>query len=211
MSYPIDGRYRGAPLAQDPPLCIERIRSMFLSPKSEWAVIAAEPTSVGRLYASYVAPLAAFAAVMSFIRMSIIGVSLPSGTIRTPLASGLVSAVVTFVLGLLGLFLVGLVINMLSSTFAGRNNPRQALQTAAYALTPAWLGTALTFLPLGPLFQLAAGVYGIYVLYLGLPVMMRTPRDRVGGYTVAVVVCTILLGILFGAVGAILGGAVGVR
>jgi Yip1 domain len=202
----------GSPLAPDPPpLCIERIRSMLLSPKSEWAVIATEPTSVGQLYAGYVAPLAAFAAVMSFIRMSIIGVSVPSGTIRTPIASGLVSEAVTFALGLLGLFFVGLIINMLAPTFAGRDNQRQALQTAAYALTPAWLGTALSFLPLGTVFQLAAGVYGIYVLYLGLPVMMHTPQDRVGGYTAAVVVCTTLLGILFGAVGAVLGGAVGVR
>ena len=201
----------GSPLTQAPPLCIERIRSVVLRPKSVWVVIEAEPTSIGQLYVRYVAPLAAFAAVMSFLRMSIIGVDLPSGTIRTPVASGLVSSVVTFLLGLLGLFLVGFVINMLAPTFAGRDNPRQALKTAAYALTPAWLGTALTFLPLGALLQLAAGIYGFYVLYLGLPVMMRTPRNRVGGYTAAIVVCTLLLGILFAAVGAILGGAVGVR
>jgi Yip1-like protein len=200
----------GPSLTQDR-WCIERIWSVVFSPKSEWALIESEPTSVGQLYAGYVVPLAGFAALMSFIRMSIVGVSLPSGTLRTPLSSGLVSSMVTFILGLLGLFLVGLIINMLARTFAGRDDPRQALKTAAYALTPAWLGTALTFLPLGTLLQLAAGVYGFYVLYLGLPVMMHTPRDRVGGYTTAIVVCTVLLGILFAAVGAMLGGAVGVR
>jgi hypothetical protein len=121
-----------------------------LTPKTEWRVIEAEPTSVAQLYTGYVMPMAAFAAAMSFIRISVIGVSLPfGGTIRTPLASGLVSSVVTFILGLIGLFLVGSIINMLAPTFAGGRNQRQALKTAAYALTPAWLGTALTFLPLG--------------------------------------------------------------
>jgi hypothetical protein len=187
---------------------IERIKNIVLTPKTEWRVIEAEPTSVAQLYTGYVMPMAAFAAAMSFIRISVIGVSLPfGGTIRTPLASGLVSSVVTFILGLIGLFLVGSIINMLAPTFAGGRNQRQALKTAAYALTPAWLGTALTFLPLGTLLQLIAGFYGIYVLYLGLPVMMRSQQDKAAGYTAAVVACTILVGILFAAAGAMLGAA----
>jgi len=200
------------PGAQVLPSLIERIKNIVLTPKTEWLVIEGEPTSVAQLYSGYVMPMAAFAAVMSFIRMSVIGVSLPfGGTIRTPVASGLVSSIVTFILGLIGLYLVGIIINMLAPTFAGGRDQRQALKTAAYALTPAWLGTALTFLPLGTLLQLLAGIYGIYVLYLGLPVMMRSPQDEAGGYTAAVVVCTILVGILFGIVGAVLGGAAGAQ
>jgi hypothetical protein len=189
------------------PTLVERIKNIVLTPKTEWRVIEPEPTSVAQLYTGYVMPMAAFAAVMSFVRMSVIGVSLPfGGTIRTPLASGLVSSVVTFILGLIGLYLVGFIINMLAPTFSGARNQTQALKTAAYALTPAWLGTALTFLPLGTLLQLLAGIYGIYVLYLGLPVMMRAPEDKAGGYTATVVACTILVGILFAAVGVMLGG-----
>jgi hypothetical protein len=183
-----------------------RIRKIVLAPRSEWPVIEAEPTSVGRLYARYVMPMAAFAAGMSFIRMSIVGVTQPWGdTIRTSVASALVASVVTFILGLIGLFLVGFIINSLAPAFSGGRNQRQALKTAAYALTPAWLGTALTFLPMGALLQLIAGIYGVYVLYLGLPVMMGIPRAKADGYAVAVVVCTILVGIMFGAVGALLG------
>jgi hypothetical protein len=194
--------------AQALPSLIERIKNIVSRPKTEWLVIEPEPTSVAQLYTGYVMPMAAFAAVMSLIRMSVIGVTLPfGGTIRTPLASGLVSSLVTFILGLIGLYLVGFIINMLAPTFSGGRNQRQAMKTAAYALTPAWLGTALTLLPLGTLLQLLAGIYGIYVLYLGLPVMMRSQQDKAGGYTAAVVACTILVGILFGVVGAMLGGA----
>lgn len=190
------------------PGLIERIKNIILTPKTQWPVIETEPTSVGQLYTGYVMPMAAFAAVTSFIRMSVIGVNLPfGGTIRTPFMSGLFSSVLTFVMGLIGLYLVGLIINMLAPSFGGQRDQRQALKTAAYALTPAWLGTALTLLPLGALLQLCAGIYGIYVLYLGLPVMMRSKQGSSGGYTASVVVCSILLGILFGVVAASLGMA----
>jgi hypothetical protein len=185
---------------------IARIRKIVLTPRAEWPIIEAERTSVGRLYSRYVAPMAAFAAAMSFVRMAIVGVTPPWGaTIRTSVPSALVASVVTFILGLFGLFLVGLIINMLAPAFSGDRDQRQALKTAAYALTPAWLGTALSFLPLGSLLQLLAGLYGIYVLYLGLPVMMGIPRAKADGYAVAVVVCTILLGIMFGSLGILLG------
>jgi len=95
--------------------------------------------------------------------------------------------------------------------FCAARNQRQALKTAAYALTPAWLGTALTFLPFGTLLQLIASIYGIYVLYLGLPLMMRSQPEKAAGYTAAVVACSILVGMLFGAVAAVLGGAGGVQ
>jgi hypothetical protein len=190
------------------PGLVERIKNIILTPKTQWPVIEAEATAVGQLYTGYVLPMAAFAAVMSFIRMSVIGVSLPfGGTIRTPFVSGLFSSVLTFVMGLIGLYLVGSIINMLAPSFGGQRDQRQALKTAAYALTPAWLGTALTFLPLGALLQLCAGIYGIYVLYLGLPVMMRSKQTSSGGYTASVVVCSILVGILFGVVAASLGVA----
>ncbi len=47
------------------------------------------------------------------------------------------------------------------------------------------------------LLQLLAGCYGIYTLYLGLPVLMHSPKERAVGYTATVVVCTFLMGIVF--------------
>lgn len=189
------------------PGLIDRIKRILLSPREEWAIIAAEPTSVSQLYTGYVMPLSALAAVMSFVRMSLIGVSLPfGGAIRTPMVAGLTYALVTFGFGLLGLFLVGLIINALAPTFSGQRNQRQALKTAAYAFTPAWLSTVLGLLPgLATLLQLLAGIYGIYLLYLGLSPLMRSPKDKSFGYTATIVICTLLLGIVLGAVSAATG------
>jgi uncharacterized membrane protein len=59
---------------------------------------------------------------------------------------------------------------------------------------------------LGALLQLIAALYGIYLLYLGLPLLMKSPREKATAYTIAVVVCTFLLGIAFGVLSAAVGG-----
>ncbi len=197
----------GLTASSSAPGLIERIKNIVLSPKSEWPVIAPEPTSIAQLYAGYVSPLAALAALMAFVHMSVIGVSVPfAGSIRTPMAAGLTYAALAFGFGLIGVFLVALIINALAPHFAGERNQRQALKVAAYSLTPAWLSSILALSPVLPtLLQLIAGLYGIYVLYLGLPVVMRSARERAFAYTATVVICTILLGILLGLLSAAAG------
>jgi hypothetical protein len=153
-------------------------------------------------------PLATFAAAISLVHMSIIGVSLPfSSAIRMPFTSGLTTAVLTFAFGLVGLFLVALIINGLASYFGGTHDQRQALKVAAYACTPAWLATVFSLLPtISTLLQLAAGIYGIYLLALGLPVLMKSPKDRAPAYTATVVLSTVLLCVAFGIISAAVGG-----
>jgi hypothetical protein len=189
-------------------MIIDRVKNILLTPKQEWLVIEPEPTTPAQLYTGYVIPLAALSAVLSFIRTSVIGISVPyMSAIRMPFFNGLVYALVTFVFSLLGLYLVALIIDGLAPTFGGTRDRRQALKTAAYAFTPAWLAAVFGLLPvLSTLLSLLAGLYGIYVLYLGLPPLMKAPQERAVGYTATVVVCTILVGIVFGALSAALGG-----
>jgi hypothetical protein len=190
------------------PGLLERAKNILLAPKTEWPVIEAEPTTPAQLYTSYVMPLAAFAAAISLVHMSIIGVRLPfSSAIRMPFTSGLTTALLTFGFGLGGLFVVALIINGLASYFGGTPDQRQALKVAAYAFTPAWLATVFSLLPtMSTVLQLAAGIYGIYLLALGLPVLMKSPKDRAPGYTATVVLSTILLCVAFGIISAAVGG-----
>jgi hypothetical protein len=179
------------------PGLIDRIKNIILTPKTEWPVIETEPTTIAQLYKGYVIPLAAFSALMSFVRMSLIGI----GFWRMPVLTGLAYALVSFVFALLGLYVVGWIIDMLAPTFSGQRDRRQALKTAAYAFTPGAIGAIFVLLGgLGSLLHLAAAIWGIYVLYLGLPVLMRSPREKAAGYTAAVIVCVILLFVVFGIV-----------
>jgi hypothetical protein len=200
-----------AAAAPSAPALLARLKNIVLSPKTEWPVIALEPATVPQLYVGYVVPLALLAALMGFLRISVLGVNSPFGSsFRMPISSGLTYTLTMFASVLFGVFVVGLVINALAPTFSGTREPRQALKVAAYSLTPAMLSSVLALSPIWPtLLQLLAGFYGIYVLYLGLPVLMRSPKDKAFGYTASVVICTILVGIVFAVLSAVahVGGA----
>jgi hypothetical protein len=188
-----------AAAAASAPGLLARIKNIVLAPKSEWPVIAPEPTTIAQLYVGYLMPLAVLAALLGFVRMSVLGYnSAFGGGFRMPIASGLTYTVMMFVSALIGVFIVGIIINALAPTFSGQRDQRQALKVAAYSLTPALLSSVLALSPiLATLLQLLAGLYGIYVLYLGLPVLMQSPQEKSFGYTVSVVICTILLGVVF--------------
>jgi Yip1 domain len=193
------------------PGLLARIKNIVLSPGSEWQVIAPEATTAAQLYGGYVTPLAVLTALIGFLRMSVMGVNTAlGGSFRMPISSGLTYTVLMFVSALIGVFVVGLTINALAPTFSGTRDQRQALKVSAYSLTPAMLSSVLSLSPVLPtLLQLLAGLFGIYVLYLGLPVVMRAPKEKAFGYTASVVICTILLGILLGVLSAFahIGGA----
>src|SRR5664280_597388 len=52
-----------------------------------------------------------------------------------------------------------------------------------------------------------AAIYGLYLLYLGLPRLMKCPPDKAAGYTAVVVVCAIVMTLVIGAVGGLIVGA----
>jgi hypothetical protein len=185
---------------------LARVKGILLSPSTEWPVIEREDTPPATLFVSYVAPLAALAALVNFIRMSVVGINMPfGGTFRSPVTTGLTNAILTCVMAVVGVALIAWIINLLAPTFGGTRDTRRALRTAAYSLTAAYVGTFLGLLPLGTLLSLLAGLYGIYTLYLGLPLMMRSKPDKAVGYTASVVICTILAGLILGALSASLG------
>ena len=191
---------------------VTRARSTLLTPKAEWPTIAAEPDTVSHLYSHYIVVLAAIPAVVQFLRFSVLGVGTPFlGTYRVGLLSGLSSAVLTYALTLVGVYVVALIVDTLAPTFHGQRDRVQALKTVAYAYTASWVASILGVVPgLGLLATLAGIGYGIYLLRLGLPVTMKCPESSAVGYTVATIVCAIVVGIIMSVLtGAIIGGPLG--
>ena len=187
---------------------IQRAKNIVTTPQTEWPVVAAEPTSTGALITGYVAPLAAIGAVAGFIGGSIVGRGIPFiGYYRVPLMSGITMAIFTFVMAIVGVFILSLVINALAPTFGGQQDGTQALKVAVYSYTPAWIAGVLQILPALGLLAILAAFYGLYLLYLGLPVVMKSPPEKAVGYTVVVVVCAIVISVVITAVGGLIVGA----
>jgi hypothetical protein len=176
---------------------VERIKGICLKPKEEWQVIAAESTTTSDLFKNYALPLAAIGAVAGFIGMSFVGMTIPMlGTIRTPLVSGLVGAIVRLVLSLVGVYVLALIIDALAPKFGGEKNAAQALKIAVYSSTPGWVAGALYLLPSLSVLAALAGLYGLFLMYLGLPRLMKCPQEKAVGYTLVVVACAIGIAIV---------------
>jgi len=188
---------------------VERVKNICLTPTTEWPIIAAEQTSAGSLISGYVAPLVAIGAVAGFLGGSLIGRTVPFlGTYRVPVAAGLALAVFTFVMAIVGIFILSVVINALAPSFDGQKDSAQALKVAVYSYTPAWVAGVLQILPLLGILAVLGGLYGLYLLYLGLPRLMKCPQDKAAGYTVVVVICAIVLSVVITGIGGlVVGGA----
>lgn len=185
---------------------VERVKKILLQPAAEWPVVAAEATDTKTLFLSYAAPLAAIGAVAMWIGHSMVGVSVPLlGTYRTPIGAGLAFALASWVLGLAGVFVVGLIVDALAPTFGGEKNATQAMKCAVYAYTPAWVAGILHLLPALGILVVLASFYGLYLLWLGLPVLMKSPKEKALGYTVVVVICAIAVSVVLSIVGGLLG------
>ncbi len=188
---------------------IDRVKNICLTPKTEWDVIAPEQTDTKTLFMNYVAPLAAIGALAGLVSSSVIGHSIPflGGTYRTPLMMGLGIAILTFVMAFVSVFIVSLIINALAPTFGGTKDPAQALKVATYSYTPAWVAGILHLIPFSTVLILLAALYGLYVLYLGLPKLMKCPEDKAVGYTVVTAICAIVLMLVIGGLTTCIGGA----
>jgi Yip1 domain len=177
---------------------IARAKAILLSPKTEWPVIAAEPNTIPGLYAGYIAVLAAIPPIIAFLSASLIGVSVPFlGSYRVGVGAGLSAAVLTYVMALVGVFVVTLIVDALAPTFGGERNRVQALKVVAYAYTASWVAAIIGIIPgLGLLAALAGLVFGLYLLNLGLPVLMKCPPDKSIPYTAVTVAAAIVVGFI---------------
>jgi hypothetical protein len=171
-----------------------------LSPKQEWQVISGETTTIPELYKSYIVILAAIGPIASIIGMSIVGISLPFvGSFRVPITTSCISAIVNYVLTLAGVYVLALIIDALAPTFGGEKNMNQAFKVATYSFIPGWLVGIFMIIPaLGVLAIL--GMYGLYLLFLGLPLLMKSPREKSLGYTIAVIIAAIVIFAVIGMV-----------
>jgi hypothetical protein len=189
---------------------IARAKSILLTPKTEWAVIEAEPATTADIFKGYVLILAAVPAIAGFIKSTIIGTSvLMLGTFRVGFMTGLSTALLTYILSMVGVFVMALIVNALAPTFGAQKDSVQSLKVVAYSYTAAWVAGIATILPgLGILIALLGAIYSFYLLYTGLPVTMKCPPEKAVGYTaVSIVVAIVLSWVVTLSIGGIFGTA----
>lgn len=186
---------------------VERVRNICVSPVSEWAVIERETTSPSELVVSYLVPLAALGAVAGLIGSTLLASMLPVIRPGFGLTIAVVTACAGFVLTIAACFAIGWIINALAPTFNGTADSPQAFKLAVYAYTPVLVAALLAIIPIvGGLFGLVGWVYSLYLIYLGLPPLMKVPADKAVPYTLVILVTSIVLGLVMAFITTIVAG-----
>jgi hypothetical protein len=174
---------------------VARAKGLITRPREEWQTIAGEPSDTAALFKGYVIPVSAIPAVAGFIGMAIFARMFADVLPGFSLPGLLVQSVVSYILGLAAVWVFGKIVQALAPRFGGTGEETPAMKLAAYSPTAMWLAGVFALVP--PLSILTLlGLYSFYILYKGVPVALRVPEDRALPFTLALVVCAILVNLL---------------
>jgi len=173
----------------------QRVKNILFSPAEEWDRIEAEPATAKDLYLRYACILAAIGPIARLIGGQVFGRRGFFLIVHPPLLRSIVSAVVDYGLNLAGVFVLALAIDAMAPSFGGTRNRLQALKLAVYAWTAGWIFAAFQLAP--PVSGLSIiGVYSFYLLYLGLPKLMKPAGDKAVIYAVLSIVVALAIWIV---------------
>ncbi len=157
---------------------------MFTHPDEEWVQIRKEHASPTRVYVAYVAVLAAISPICAYIATTQIGWQVGDGQLtKLTVASAIQLSVMTYIAMLVGVFGLGWMIDWMAKTYGSEHDDYAAngIALAAYSCTPLFLAGFAVLYPVpwvNMLVFLAAAAYAGYLIYDGLPIVLRIEEDR---------------------------------
>jgi hypothetical protein len=173
---------------------IDRAKNILLTPKTEWVTIAGESATLPSLLTTYVLPMAAIPAIASVLSGVVVGIGTSMQFIIT-------SALITYASTIISFIVTAYVTDMLANTFKSEKNLDKSAQLVAYSATGSWVASILSIIPfIGWLGSIAGGIYAIYLLYLGVGPVKKTPEDQRAIYVVIIVVVLIVVSMILGSV-----------
>ncbi len=173
---------------------VERIKLMILKPRETWATIVSEEIEVIELFKQYLLIVAAVPAVASLIGRWIVGIRIPFvGVYRYTFFEALSSAILEYILIIASVWAAGKVINYLANKFESTQDENRAYKLIVFTYLPYLAAGVFYLIPsLGTLVVLM-GLYCLYIFYIGLPIVMETPGDKVLPYEVVTILALLVI------------------
>ncbi|HWA01454.1 MAG TPA: Yip1 family protein [Caulobacterales bacterium] len=200
-------RFNTAEARQKAEFILSRAFGLVKNPKAEWEQIRDEETTIPNIVLGYVAPLALIPPVCDLIGRYVFGTRIGAQVIRPHLDQALTSAALTVAVSIALIFFLGLLISALAENFDGERNDLQGQKVAAYAMTPTFFSGFFSLWPGTWWVALFALGYAVYLFYLGLPTLMKAPRERAVGYAATVSIGGLIALIVLFALAGCLSGA----
>lgn len=177
---------------------IQRVINIITKPKQEWLVVNNEQPNTMKLIGGYALILALIPAVSAFVKYGIIGFSFMGYTSRS-ISSGIQMGLIQLLSAVIGVYLLAWVVDLLAPSFDSEKNFGRSLQLAVYSTTPQWVAGILLLLSAGlSMLIMLIGLYAIYLFAVGMPIIKKTPKEKVVGYVVVTIIALIVISIVIG-------------
>lgn len=183
---------------------VERARAIILNPGPTWATIEQEPGDLQQLFVPYLVLLALIPAIAGFIGWSVFGVGGFGMSFRIPIVTGLGMMISQYVMTLVMVFVWGWLTSMLAPTFGGQANLINGVKLAVYSSTPSMVAGVFMAVPGLSMLAMIGGLYALYLVYLGLPVLMKNPADKTLPYMAVAALVGIVGSVLISAASSML-------
>ena len=170
-----------------------RAKALLFDPALEWQRIEQEGADPAFILSHYVAILALIPALFSFVGASVIGVADSGGaTQHASIFNGLFGAIFGYVMSCASVLLLTLIVDLVAPLFSGERSFDNAFRLAVYSFTPVWLAGIFLILP-GLHFLALTACYGAYILWLGVPRMMKAPTRRALNFAAVIAICAFVV------------------
>jgi hypothetical protein len=166
---------------------IERAKNILVNPPHEWEVIDAEPATVRGIYLNYLVYIAAIGPVCRFVGNVVFN--------HLAVIPAAIIGVIGYLIELGVVYLVAWLIDLLAPQFGGQANRVQAMKVAAYSFTAPAAAGVFGLVPALSALEIV-GFYGLVLMWIGLPRLMRIPEEKRLSDFGATVACMLVGGAL---------------
>ena len=182
---------------------MKHVFGIMFSPLAEWEKIREDSASIIGHYLKYLILIALLPPVAWYYGSTVVGWTLGGRVIRLTPESAMQIMILFYLAILLGIGFLGFMVHWMSETYGVESSSYgKGVGIAAYTCTPLLLCGGTGFYPLlwlDILLGCAAAAYSVYLLYVGVPIVMKIPKER--GFlfasamvAVGLVMCAAMLG-----------------
>ena len=167
---------------------LAKAKGLLVEPGKTWDSIAAEPMTLGGVFAGYVLPLAAIPSIASAIG-TFLGGNLPNfGELA-----------ISYIIAVVSVLIMGKIMPPLAARFGATPDGNAGMKLAAFAPTGAWVGGLALMVPsVGGLLALAGALYTLYLFYDGAQRLFPVAPVKARMLGFSAVLASILLNMLIG-------------
>ena len=161
---------------------VNHMVGMFYHPKEEWGTIHEERYSVLHIFLAQISILSLIPAVSMYIGTTQVGWTLTGATyIKLSTSSALPAAIASYFACWGAVAFIAYSIHWMEKTYGGNVKMNECLILTTFSAIPLFLSGFSALYPMlwfNVSVGLAAVIYSVYLLFIGVPVIMEIPEDR---------------------------------